>query len=1132
MNTFKIDNIKNQNENTNILQNLIVILNEMQTSINNPIDNDYLLKQKDKKIEALQKKCEELQKQLQTKNDKNTSSIFNSNTSTNFPVKSEIKKIWEEIALVSILDTFIDYESEPEKIFYLVNEMIVIIDKLINDFCIEIYEKVSLSLNISKNDKKFIGEVEKVARPLIKENLNKIFIDTENKPFIDKFITLFQKSIENFNLFKYNQKDKDKINQILQSKDLISMIKKIKDILLYTKFNDQQLFFKIEQDINKRQPEKIKIKNNDKKNYLIINDNNINNNISAIIILKPPVLRSGFLLNSDLKTIVMLYDENSYKIDGNSFTISDNIILKENKNNIITTSENVNILQTNNNNFNCVQSLPYVIKNIKSSKNKFTKKNNHLYGINNNVKLDTINMKKLKNNSTNLNLANNSEKDYNIQKDYFMNSHIISNSNKNPTFIINENNRPKIGEEYIQTKKNVYFNKKLSKNLTQFINTFDDLTNPIIKSNIKELNKNSLRDSMPKPNFNNIMKKNIYDTKSNQEMCVPLNQFDIHKTENLNFQKNNSKCKTINITNNNLKNKNKYKYIDIDDKEDDYIIHDANYFNGKNSFINNMIYKKEKPSIKEKYKKRNSSSNNDNNNKSNSKDICSTDINNINDNNNLSLLFKKFKTIKDLAGINNQNSQKENKIIPLNNNKKKYSPMIRKMQVNNISRKKFIEQQQKEINIIRNHLNIQKTNRQANNSFNKNNKLINMNNSSSKNYSTSNSLSMQKINCLNKTNNNITNNYIINNNYSKSNALNNYKKVGSNMVSFTDNNKINDNYPFQKTLDQKDILSYKNFINYNSNPISCNKINKINVINSDKNFITDNNTASNSVLIRNSSSNDNPGFKIKNVNINYFNILQSNELYFNQQSNRSKSRSNNQIINNSNQNNSYYNKNNLSMRKSHIKSTNSNKFENENDSLYVVTDLTEIKNNKDKKNHIKERSHNESDLSSRNKTKNSVRTDYNERLTEKNIREVQNSLGTSRDKNKRKRNYENKLITNNKQNSFILIPNKKRNNQRNINVKRHIYHNNISNNTIKKNLNSSNSNKNKKISKSVNCEQSIKKNQNNEKNYIIERENNRNIDMRTYLHTQHLIEDKNINNNYIKNRLMNKNGMAYDSMIK
>ena len=77
-------------------------------------------------------------------------------------MKNEIKKVWEELALVSILDTFIDFESEPIKIFHFVSEMIVIMDKLINDLCKDIYSKVSISLNIPANDKKFINDIEKI----------------------------------------------------------------------------------------------------------------------------------------------------------------------------------------------------------------------------------------------------------------------------------------------------------------------------------------------------------------------------------------------------------------------------------------------------------------------------------------------------------------------------------------------------------------------------------------------------------------------------------------------------------------------------------------------------------------------------------------------------------------------------------------------------------------------------------------------------------------------------------------------------------------------------------------------------------------------------------------------------------
>ena len=243
-NEFIINFIKNI-KNINDIKTKSLEIKNNNNYVNNLDKN--LLKEKDKKIEDLEKQCEELKKQLNIKNQQNNNFINNEfNTSTNFPVKNEIKKVWEELALVSILDTFIDFESEPIKIFHFVSEMIVIMDKLINDLCKDIYSKVSISLNIPANDKKFINDIEKISRPLIKEHLSKIFIDTENKPFLDKFVFLYKDS-----LIKNNTSNKDKdlgeLEKIMKGEEFFSMTKKIKDILLYTKFNDHQLFFRIEQ---------------------------------------------------------------------------------------------------------------------------------------------------------------------------------------------------------------------------------------------------------------------------------------------------------------------------------------------------------------------------------------------------------------------------------------------------------------------------------------------------------------------------------------------------------------------------------------------------------------------------------------------------------------------------------------------------------------------------------------------------------------------------------------------------------------------------------------------------------------------------------------------------------------------
>ena len=123
-----ISNTHYKNMKTEIMDN--------KSQINSIGNSDYskincstkdLLKEKDKKIEILQEQMLQLQKKLEqqkpnnnfkTYNTNNSNSAnninytnTNSNTSTNFPLKSEIKKIWEELALVSLLDNFIYYEK-------------------------------------------------------------------------------------------------------------------------------------------------------------------------------------------------------------------------------------------------------------------------------------------------------------------------------------------------------------------------------------------------------------------------------------------------------------------------------------------------------------------------------------------------------------------------------------------------------------------------------------------------------------------------------------------------------------------------------------------------------------------------------------------------------------------------------------------------------------------------------------------------------------------------------------------------------------------------------------------------------------------------------------------------------------
>jgi hypothetical protein len=173
----------------------------------------------------------------------------------------------------------------------------------------------------------------------------------------------------------------------------------------------------------------------------------------------------------------------------------------------------------------------------------------------------------------------------------------------------------------------------------------------------------------------------------------------------------------------------------------------------------------------------------------------------------------------------------------------------------------------------------------------------------------------------------------------------------------------------------------------------------------------------------------NTGFKIKNVNINYFNIMQPNELFFNQQrSNRSKSRPN--ISNKSN-----YSSNEYKNDKNSIKT---NKLNNNDNSLFTMPDLIEKKKvkftKKDRKTIMTKlpeyRKHNDSCLSNDViRTKMNLNGIKKIRITKQSIRLNNGYTIHSFDRNKssisKKKNFiGNFSVSNNKQISFIRIPNK------------------------------------------------------------------------------------------------------------
>lgn len=1063
----KNNNISENHKNEFIF-NFIKNINDIKTRSLEIKNNNYinsldknLLKEKDKKIEDLQKQCEELKKQLEIKNDikqkekekeqntslKNKSKNFidnNFNTSTNFPVKNEIKKIWEELALVSILDTFIDYESEPLKIFHLVCEMILIMDKLINDLCREIYEKVSLSLNIPTNDKKFINDIEKISRPLIKEHLNKIFIDTENKPFIDKFIYLFQNSINNNNIFNCIKKDKDLLEQIIKGEEFNQMTKKIKDIMLYTKFNDQQLFFKIEPDIKKRNVEKLIINNiNEKKKYLIINDNNLIN-YPAIVILNPPVMKNGFPLNNDFKTIVMLINDNNfinkdlktniidraYKIYANSFTIMDNDKKKSNnkENKYLNTlniykDKTLSLPGTRNNEYKDKNKAKLKLE-LKTTINKteLEEKSKRTYREKIEKNNNYFNNSNTKNNSNNNNNANLKNSAYNIQKQ--KDTHISINNINNTYF---KQHKTFIDEHYRNK------------------NSFCNLNQP--KQEI-------FYDSLLQSEYVNSP-KNASDNSSiqDQDILISINHDEIKKLQSINIHNNLDISNSLYKNNcNYIKNKNNL----IDDEKKRYSLNDVNH-NGKNLSISRRNIKQKKiqkalnnHSDKNIYKNM-FTNENVKYVRHNTKDICSTEITTGNNCSNCdSLCLKKYRTVKEMSkGKNNTNNNKnEDKYIISLNNEQSNNISARKNLYKNNGRR-IANHSKRSIDLFKEQLKIKKKRIQMNN--------INSNYNSHK-FEKNNSYKNKIVN------NNNNNNDYKNIQHENIKKIINYSPHNSNMIFISTKNYNNNKNKINKQSNKKDNVCNTsnirrrgkiNTYTYNNNSYNSNNISGNN---------RQHQMSSSSTIVKNSTINT--GFKIKNVNINYFNIMQPNELFFNhQRTNRSISKPNI-----SNKNNNFKN-----TKKNNNLKTNKYSNMNKNDnSLFIMTDLIELQKLKDnlkkeRKGKITKlselRKHNDSCLSN-----DVVRTKMNSneikkiRITKQSIRLNDGYTLNCLDRNKsgipKKKNFIGNFATgNNKQISYIKIPNKTSNNTsklKNVNNRAKIsdrQNNNTNNNyIIKSNL--------------------------------------------------------------------------------
>ena len=799
---FEIPNTHYKNMKTEVIDNKTQItkIDNIDYSKINCSTKD-LLKEKDKKIEILQEQMLQLQKKLEQQKSNNYKNYIsnnsnsanninivssNCNTSTNFPLKNEIKKIWEELALVSLLDNFIDFEKQPEIIFHLVSEMVLITDKLISELCMDMYKKVSQSLNII-NDKKFINDIEKTSRPLIKEHLNKTFAGTNNQQFVDKFINLFNNSTKK--IFSESEETMQRIGEVVGGPDFKLMIKKIKDILLFTKFNDQQLFFKIEKDFSKRIVERIKIKTNiEKKKYLIINDNN-KEPVDAVILLKPPVLRSGFTLNNDFRTILILYekDSNSKSYNNlNSLTKNTHINMNESKKgktNKIVGLQIKKILPNSKVINNNVQIKTEEYNNFTRNKNKNNKNNKK--AIYNEEIINTVFSKEQRNSyqkiSKNIDIC---KTQFNINK---------GNMNLNEENILindDENDNDNMNYKNINDKRNITSNKKhrhqlsdqilknnSSKNLFDYIHKDLVPNNSSIKTtynNNNKYNTNSNNNNMKKisnMNNNNIDINNDSFNK-NQHNFISYNNTEINNIISINNNRNESienddddenenenKIKNEILFHNNtakgvpavynFSENYKLKNININefniDESNTKNKKERNTHNGNKDNLNELYFNEPEINLnfnqlKEKIYPKNSLTKL--NKKKNSKKMYNNDDMNMNDNANNIKENKNYKKINNSIKRINNNNNNNNYMNNINNYRKMeyYNKFNNNLDMNNND---MIDSNDNKSDIVSKNLSQQQ---KIENIFNQNkNQRFSNNNNNTRNTNTNNNMSEQEL---------------------------------------------------------------------------------------------------------------------------------------------------------------------------------------------------------------------------------------------------------------------------------------------------------------------------------------------------------------------------------------------------
>ena len=273
------------------------------------------------KINNLNKKCEQLaientklqnhifqlEKTIKTYRDNNTNL---DNTSTNCLLNSEFIQLWNEFALVDLINNFIDFENEPKILYHLIQEMLLLMQDSISEYSSLMIHKITSMLKISNSE-----IIQKTLSPLFKEFCNNIFSSSLKNNEIDfTYDSFFYKYKEFFeNKIIHTKEQEDFFNEAISSIDFIKMLDHIKQIILYLNYNNSQFSIVI-QPYEKREYEireysnKIEVINPFNNCKSTVNINGAKSLNSYLVLLDPPRHNK---LRTDFKGILPI----AYQVD-------------------------------------------------------------------------------------------------------------------------------------------------------------------------------------------------------------------------------------------------------------------------------------------------------------------------------------------------------------------------------------------------------------------------------------------------------------------------------------------------------------------------------------------------------------------------------------------------------------------------------------------------------------------------------------------------------------------------------------------------------------------------------------------------------------------------------------------------